>query len=292
MMLPGWLCLKLVNATWPTISYDSVPGVQAYTGLKIVTIPNDWSPYMVLGGLCSASDNTSRWNPANPWANLDVRKALNYAVNKTSIVNNIFHGQAIVAGAQSYVPAWMNITDWYPYSKATALSELTLGNYSGGFNVTIKAFTTTPGAQLPDIATAVANDWKAVGVNATVYVVDYTTVVRAEWTTDHALDYIFTHRGMSMTDSVQPINSAFYSGSLFRVYTDNDTMVLRNQIMNSTDRAYREAKVYEFGLLLKDRAAFVPIAFCSEPYGARSAYVNTWPCLAVTVSNIFEITKP
>jgi hypothetical protein len=95
---------------------------------------------------------------------------------------------------------------------------------------------------------------------------------------------------MSMTDSVQPLKSAFDATSTFCVYADNDTEALRAQILASSDPAYRDAQMTVFGELLRDKVAFVPIAFCSEPYGA-SQYVGDWPALAVTVANIYKITR-
>jgi peptide/nickel transport system substrate-binding protein len=271
------------------INYDSIPTVNATAGLKIISVPNSWSPYMVFGGTVPA--RPARWNPSNPWADVRVRKALNYAIDKQAIVDTIFHGQGRVAGAQSYVPAWMGISDWYPYNPTEAINLLAEAGYSTGFNMTIKAYTTSPGAELPTVAQAVANYWEAVGIHCTVYVVDYTTVVRPEWTGDNATTYIFPHRGMSMTDSIQPIKSAFDKNSSFVVYADNDTEALKADILASSDPVYRETKATEFGELLKTKAAIVPIAFCNEPYGA-SQYVASWPALSVTVTNIYKITRP
>jgi peptide/nickel transport system substrate-binding protein len=269
------------------ITYDSIAGVQA-AGCHILSIPGTWTPYMVLGGTCPA--RPARWNPANPWANNLVRMALNYAVNKTEIVNSLFHGGATVTGAQSYVPAWYNITDWYPYDPETAASLLADAGYPSGFNMTIKEYTTTPGAELPLVAQAVANYWRAINITVTEYSVAYSTV-RTEWTTDNATTYVFPHRGMAMTDSIQAVKSAFDKDSTFVVYCDNDTEALKALILASSDPVYRNNQAYNFGLLLKDKAAFVPIAICNEPYGA-SATVGNWPSLAVTILNIYQITRP
>jgi peptide/nickel transport system substrate-binding protein len=271
------------------IAYDSIAGVQS-AGLHILSIPGTWAPYMVLGGTCPA--RPARWNPANPWADNRVRLALNYAVNKTAIVNSIFHGSggATVCGAQSYVPAWYNITDWVPYDPATAASLLADAGYPDGFNVTIKEYTHTPGAEMPIISQAVANYWRAINITVTEYSVAYSTV-RTEWTTDNATTYIFPHRGMCMTDSIQAIKAAFDKDSTFVVYCDNDTEALKALILASSDPVYRNNQAYNFGLLLKEKVAFVPICFANEPYGA-SARVGNWPSLSVTILNIYQITRP
>ncbi len=279
--------LQTGEADLAPINYDSVDGVRA-AGLQILTVPNSWSPYIVFGGTVPA--RPARWNPANPWSNVTVREALNLAIDKQAIVDTIFHGQAEVAGAQSYVPAWMNITPWGSYNVTRARELLAEAGYPNGFNVTIKAYTTSPGAELPLVAQAVASYWEAINVTCTVYTVDYASVVRPEWTGDNATWYIFPHRGMSMTDSIQPIKSAFDKNSKFVVYADNETEALKDLIYASSDPAYREQKAYEMGLLLRDKVAFIPIAVCDEPYGA-SDYVGDWPALSVTVTNIYKITR-
>jgi peptide/nickel transport system substrate-binding protein len=279
--------LKAGECDLAPISYDDIDGVQA-AGLKILSVPYSWSPYMVFGGTVPA--RPARWNPENPWADINVRKALNMAIDKQAIVDTLFHGQAKVSGAQSYSPAWKDIAPWFSYNPTEAKRLLTEAGYPNGFNITINAYTTTPGAELPAVAQAVATYWEAIGVKTTVYIADYTAKVRPEWTTDKALDYVFPHRGMSMTDSVQPLKSAFDATSAFVVYADNDTEALRADILASSDPAYRDAQMTVFGELLRDKVAFVPIAFCSEPYGA-SQYVKDWPSLSVTVANIYKITR-
>jgi peptide/nickel transport system substrate-binding protein len=279
--------LKAGEADLAPITYDDVAGVQA-AGLKILSVPNTYAPYMVFGGLVPAKP--ARWNPDNPWADINVRKALNEAIDKQAIVDTLFHGQATVSGAQSYVPAWMNIDPWFTYNPTDAKNLLAAAGYPNGFDMTIKAYTTTPGADVGLVAQAVAGYWQAIGINVNLYVVDYTTVVRAEWTTDQATTYIFPHRGMTMTDSIQAIKSAFDVDSKFCVYADNDTEALKAQILASSDPAYRDAKATEFGELLKTKVAFVPICFSNEPYGA-SQYVKDWPSLSVTVANIYKITR-
>jgi peptide/nickel transport system substrate-binding protein len=279
--------LKAGECDLAPISYDDITGVQA-AGLKVLTVPNTWSPYMVFGGLVPA--RPARWNPDNPWADINVRKALNMAIDKQAIVDTLFHGAAVVSGAQSYSPAWMGIDPWFSYNPTEAKNLLTAAGYPNGFDITINAYTTTPGAELPAVAQAVATYWEAIGVRTTVYVADYTAKVRPEWTTDKALDYIFPHRGMSMTDSVQPLKSAFDAASAFVVYADSETEALRANILASSDPVYRDAQMTAFGELLRDKVAFVPIAFCSEPYGA-SQDVGDWPSLSVTVANIYKITR-
>lgn len=280
--------LKAGEADLVPISYDSIPEVEA-AGLNVLSVPYSWSPYFVFGGTAPA--RPARWNPENPWADVRVRQALNMAIDKQAIVDTIFHGQAEVAGAQSYTSAWKDIEPWFTYDPDGAEDLLDAAGYSDGFPILLKAFTTSPGAELPTVAEAVATYWEEIGLDVEVQIVDYRAVVRPEWTTDKALDYIFTHRGMSMMDPVAPCKSAFFAGSAFCVYADEDTEALLADINASSDAAEREALATEMGEVIRDKVAIVPIAFCHEPYGA-SEYVGNWPAISVTVTNIYKITRP
>jgi peptide/nickel transport system substrate-binding protein len=280
--------LKAGEADLVPISYDSIPEVEA-AGLNVLSVPNSWSPYFVFGGTVPA--RPARWNPDNPWADIKVRQALNMAIDKQAIVDTIFHGQAQVAGAQSYTPAWKDIEPWFTYDPDGAEDLLDDAGYSDGFPILLKAFTTSPGAELPAIAEAVATYWETIGLDVEVQIVDYRAVVRPEWITDQALDYIFTHRGMSMINSVQAVEAAFNAESAFCVYASEATEALLAEIAASSDGAEREALTTEMGEVIRDEVGIVPIAYCNEPYGT-SEYVGDWPSLSVTVTNIYKITRP
>jgi peptide/nickel transport system substrate-binding protein len=268
------------------VGFDDIAGLLT-SGCHMLTIPGSWSPYMVLGGTCPS--RPARWNPSNPWANITVREALNMAINKTEIVHTIFHDLATVTGAQSYVPGWLNITDWFAYNVTGAADLLTAAGYPSGFSMTIKEYSTTPGAELAIVAQAVANYWRAINITVTEESVSYANYLRGQWTGDNATTYVWPHRGMAMTDPVQACKSAFTNTSLFDVYSDNDTEALLATILASSDPAFREAQANAFAELLKSKVAFVPIAFCPEPYGATSK-IGTWPSLSVTIANIYQIT--
>lgn len=280
--------LKAGEADLVPISYDSIPEVEA-AGLTVISVPNSWSPYFVFGGTAPA--RLARWNPDNPWADIRVRQALNMAIDKQAIVDTIFHGQAQVSGAQSYTSAWMDIEPWFEYDPDGAEDLLDDAGYGDGFPIVLKAFTTTPGAELPSVAEAVATYWEEIGLDVEVQIVDYRADVRPEWITDQALDYIFTHRGMSMMDPAAPCKAAFSADFVFCVYASEATEALLADINASSDAAERQALATEMGEVIRDEVGIVPIAFCHEPYGS-SEYVGDWPSLSVTVTNIYKITKP
>ena len=74
-----------------------------------------------------------------PFTNKSVRQAINYAINKTSIIENLYKGTAIVA--KNGMPPFMlgyndDIVD-YPYNPDKARELLTEAGYPNGFNTTL-----------------------------------------------------------------------------------------------------------------------------------------------------------
>src|SRR5690606_36657492 len=93
------------------VRFDSIPTVRD-AGLTVVSAEATWSPVVRFGGLVQTSDN--RYNGDNPWAKREVRQALNYAVDKQLIIDELFHGEATVASSDTPVPAWSGVEP-YPY---------------------------------------------------------------------------------------------------------------------------------------------------------------------------------
>jgi peptide/nickel transport system substrate-binding protein len=140
-----------------------------------------------------------RLDKKKPWDDKRVRQALNYAVDKEAIVKNIFYGLAKPAGVDNPCREWMDIKP-YPYDPAKAKQLLAEAGYPDGFKITLKVFTTSPGAELPIIGEAVGMYWQAVGLKVTIVPIDYPSL-RSAWTTDKALDYTWTHRGQAFPTS-------------------------------------------------------------------------------------------
>lgn len=151
--------LQTGEADIAPISFDSIPTVEG-AGLRIVSAEATWSPVVRFGGLIQTSED--RYNPDNPWAIREVRQALNYAVDKQTIIDELFQGQATIAASDTPVPAWSSIQP-YPYDPELARQLLAEAGYPDGFDITLKTFTTAPGAELPLMAEAVALYWQDIG---------------------------------------------------------------------------------------------------------------------------------
>ncbi len=140
-------------------------------GMRTLTMPNVASIWVILGGQWP---NQPTYDPKVPWALADaerarkVRLALNLAVDKKAIFQQVMGGLGTPVGTVNYYPSdpWISeaLLKPYPYDPARAKALLGEAGYSSGFEVTMN-LTAWPGRGfLPDVGEAVATYWEKVGL--------------------------------------------------------------------------------------------------------------------------------
>ena len=276
--------LKAGEVDLAPINYDSIDTIKA-SGLHIVSIPKNWSPMLKFGGLVTT--DPKRYNPTTPWADKRVRQALNYAVDKEAIVRKIFHGEASPAVNDLLMVESYDIKP-YPYDPGKAKQLLTEAGYPNGFQITLKSFTTIPGAELPMIGEVVAMYWSAIGLDVKIVPSDWGTV-SGEWTTGKANNYVWTHRGRAFNDRLTLLNTSFGSSSLFAYYATKETEAWLDKINREFDAKKRSQLTREFIRDMYDEAAGVSLVYANEPYGA-SKKVGHWPTIRYGAQNFDMIT--
>jgi peptide/nickel transport system substrate-binding protein len=118
-----------------------------------------------------------------PLANVKVRQALNYAVNKQLIVDTILQGAATLTNGPIIEHSWGNdpAVEPYPYDPEMARSLLAEAGYEGGFSTRFWVPESGSGMIAPtEIAQVVQADLAAVGVTAEIVTQEWTSYV-ADW---------------------------------------------------------------------------------------------------------------
>ena len=277
--------LQAGEADIAPVSFDSIPTIEQ-AGLRIVSAEATWSPVVRFGGLIQTSED--RYNANSPWAKREVRQALNYAVDKQTIIDELFQGEATIAASDTPVPAWSAVEP-YPYDPEMARKLLAEAGYPDGFDITLKTFTTAPGAELPLMAEAVALYWQDVGVNVTIEPVDWPSL-RTEWTEGRANDYVWTHRGFPFASAANGLEAGFMQDSLFASFTSPELEAMIQQFSQEQDTATRTQLFTDIGQYLRDEAGAVFIALANEPYGV-SDKVGEWDITTAYVWNFDRVTK-
>lgn len=105
---------------------------------------------------------------SKPLGDVRVRQALNYATDRTTIVNALFPGntptsQVATPNRDGYDPSLVNA---YPHDVAKAKDLLAQAGYANGFSMDLVT-TTANGQNL--FAQALAQQWKQIGVTANIH---------------------------------------------------------------------------------------------------------------------------
>src|SRR5690606_17584641 len=151
-------------------------------------------------------------NPDVPWQDRRVRQAMNHAVDKQAIVRHILHGQAAIAPGDFPVAEW-ELIEPYPYDPDKARELLAAAGHPDGIDVTLRTFATTPGAELPIIAAAVATYWNEVGIRTKIVPTTWTSL-RTAWYSGNARDVVWTHRGLAFASSLEGLVAGLQSSNL------------------------------------------------------------------------------
>ncbi|MCP5146260.1 MAG: ABC transporter substrate-binding protein [Gammaproteobacteria bacterium] len=274
--------LKAGEVDLAPINYDSIDAL-AQAGVRTIFVKGNWAPVVRFGGLVQG-----REDPSVPWKDKRVRQALNYAVDKQAIVDYILHGEALITPGDFPVREWETLQP-YPYDPAKARALLREAGYPNGFSMTLRTFTTAPGAEMPIMAEAVASYWRAIGVRTTIVPTTW-TALRSAWSTGNASNVAFTHRGLAFAGALQGLIASSHSSNLFATFANDKTDAMISAIGAETDPARRAELIRQLGQYEADEAASVFIGFANEPYGV-SPRVGHWPALSQQGTNVEMTTR-
>jgi len=205
-------------------------------------------------GKCDAVPTTG------PMKDLRVRQALNHAVNKQTIVDNIYRGAASVA-SQAAVPQAFGFNrdiKPYEYNPARAKQLLAEAGFPNGFDMEIRAITTDATFKL--VYESAVQDLNAVGVRAKLISQQFPDWLSAWLNGTWGWDaFGFGHDLTGQLDAGRSFNSftsCIKPGGPY--YCSQDEMPLVNAQAQEMDAAKREGILKE---LLTKNAAQAPIIF-------------------------------
>jgi peptide/nickel transport system substrate-binding protein len=111
-----------------------------------------------------------------------VRQAVNYAIDKQAIINDILAGSAVVSHSFAFpnTPAFTDQVTQYPYDPQKAKDLLAAAGLSGGFSTVFLVPESGSGMIAPkEIATVVQSQLAQVGVNAQIQTMEWTSYMSA-----------------------------------------------------------------------------------------------------------------
>ena len=230
------------------IPLQDVARLKGDEGLQVVTNPNGGPVHVRL------YSNV----PSHPFANPDVRRALNYAVDTNAIIKGVLHGVGSPMGSfiSRYYPYGSDAdTKPYPYDPAKARELLKKAGYPNGLEVKLYNGTDQP----KELAEAVAAYWGQVGVKTELVRMDYPAFIRLN-NTHKAGPATITIFSNVIYDPIHPIVGTFSKDGTWSDYYNPEVEALIGQLERTLGADARGALFRKIGSVLRDDAASVNIS--------------------------------
>jgi peptide/nickel transport system substrate-binding protein len=207
---------------------------------------------------------------AKPFNDVRVRQAMNYAIDKDSIIKNILGGRAALQVTTSYdkTPNHNSEVKPYPFDPQKAKDLLAQAGYPSGFTV---EFHHPTGRWIKDVevAQAIAGMLAKVGVQTTLSTGEYTSFFNT-WATG-------AYKGMTMIgtlnqyDADQVYQLFLYSKGRWGAYTGVDTKLDGMYEAQNTelDAKKREQILHDMEAYVRDQAYWLFLYFQDDVYASN-----------------------
>jgi len=221
-------------------------------------------------------------------SDIRVRQALNYAIDREAILRAVLFGYGRVA--TSMLPPmlyWNNQLRPYPFDVARAKAALQEAGYGTGFSTEL--FTSAGNNQASQIATILKDEWKAIGVDLKVTVLEPGTIRARRKAGD--FDMI---NGYYTSDVIDPDELvAFgmdYAGGAIAKYMNfkNDRISqLAAAAEAEMDPAKRKAMYFEIQKIAAEQYATIPLYY-ADNRTALYSYVHDFAQLPTANYRLWE----
>lgn len=217
-------------------------------------------------------------NAKEPFDDIRVRQALNYATDKESIIKSILFGHAEVANhMMPKMKYWRQDVKAYPYDIAKAKQLIKQSKAPGGF--TIPLVVPSGDSIISQVAQIVKQSWAEIGVKAEISNLDIGTA----YTNFSNSNYVAGNNWYITSDVVAPDELAAiqfdYSAtggthSFFTNYKSAEATALVNKAATATDDATRANAFGKLQEVVMHDAPMVALYFTPARTGVRTNVQN------------------
>jgi peptide/nickel transport system substrate-binding protein len=191
--------------------------------------------------------------PGTPLSKVEVRQALNYAVDANAIIKGVFHGVGAPMGTfiSMYFP-YGSSPDVapYPYDPAKARELLKKAGYPNGFEIELNDAVGTP----KEFAEAIAAYLGQVGIRVKINRIDYAAWSRLN-NTHKSGPMTTTQFTNAIYDPIHPVAGSFSKAGAWSDYYNPEVEKLLAQLDSTTGAQARGAIFRKVGRILHDDAA-------------------------------------
>jgi len=263
----------------------SLASIEADNDLKLLTAPGMNVGYVALNNGYGYNDtnHNGMHDQDEPWvktpgyfepfANKSVRQAINYAIDKESIVTNLYKGTAIVAvnGMPPFMLGWNADVEDYPYDPERARELLTEAGYPNGFNTTLWVMPVSRPYMFDPakIGEAIQSYLADVNINVEIYQIDWSTYLAKTQAGEHPMCLLGWTGDNGDPDNFMNVlyganQCTLGTAGNVAFYNNTEVQDLLSEALQTYDTAER-ARLYEDAqVIIHEDAPFVYLAHANQ----------------------------
>ena len=208
-----------------------------------------------------------------PLTKKKVRQAINMAIDKQSIVDNIYMGTAVKAtnGMPPFMLGYNDAIDDYPYDPAKAKQLLTEAGYPDGFEVTLYVMPVSRPYMFdpPKIGEAIQSYLAAVGITVKFYQVDWGTYLQETEQGNHQMCLLGWTGDNGDPDNFMNVLYGANACSIgaagnYAFYTNNTNQELLSAALATYDEEERAAYYKKSQEMIHEDAGWVYLAHSTQ----------------------------
>lgn len=211
---------------------------------------------------------------SGPTADVRVRQAMNYAIDKDGLADGLFAGQAVPTQCQALRPSYAGFNSSlspYPYDVQKAKDLIAEANAEG---VTIDIVGES-GRWLKDreLIEAVANYWNAVGLNANVQIYEFGEYLNRLFDRNYRAPAIFVSMSNELLDAARTYEAYYHENGTGASNNDQEVVAWVEAAAQETDVDTRNELYGNAGKRACDDAYFAFLIDNEDTYGAADRLV-------------------
>jgi ABC-type transport system substrate-binding protein len=252
-------------------------------GMKVLAsqLPSEWVSFYFGGQYHLPGD--PKFKADVPWNDRQVRQAMNVAVNRTELRDNLFKDKGTliyVSGFAPHLEGWnpewaQRFDSLYGYNPTKAKELLRAAGYAPGtLNAKIMAFTSPGEAELPQVAEAVASYFNDVGIQATLEAIDEAQFGRMNRAKDMSCCMWPNITGLRPTEEL--MRTAYYSKGNTHLFEDEFVEKKYLELTTLVDPQERQRVAREIGDHLFEEFATIPLLSIHNEVAVNPKVVSEW----------------
>ncbi len=207
-------------------------------------------------------------NKTGPLTDVRVRQAINYAIDKESIVKNILGGNAVLSQGQILRPdafGFNPAVTAYPYDPEKAKALLKEANAEGlSFDLVSE---TGRWVKDKEVVEAIAQQLQKVGLKPNVKINEWSRYLDLLFATDTPPNSIFVSNSNELFDADRTYSAYFMCKGRASSYCNDQVDKLLDQARNEVDVSKRAAEYQEAMKISRDDAAMLYLYNVNDIYG-------------------------